>query len=74
MFALSASIGRLSHVHTIAGDVSVSPSEYGSAQSRHAQPGTVSAVHEAAAVWPLPVAPRARAHLPRRQAGDFRGE
>ena len=48
----------------IAGDMSLSPFERGLAQSRHAQPRTLPAIHEAIAVRPLPVAADARTNLP----------
>ena len=55
-------------VHPIAGVVSVFSIERGPTQPRHARLGTFPAVHEAIAVWAVPFAADARAHLPRRQA------
>ena len=62
-----------SHPHTLttAEYVSLSPLERGFAQSRQTQSRTLPAIHEATAFRPVPVAPSASTHLPRRQARAF---
>ena len=58
----------------ITGDMSLSSVKRGPAQPRLAQPRPLPPLYEAAPVWTLPVAPRARTNSPRRQARAFRSE